>query len=243
MNIYEQILAKLQTKFQGADAATLQRIATKKAEGVTDESKVDEIVGSVTFLDVMNNYGDFRANGASVTAKKNAIADYEKQYGLKDGKPLEAGGGAGGDGGNGGNGNGNGDGGNGGNGNGGNGGQIDMTAIAQLISKGISDGIKPLTERLNNMDAAAAKATRDAQIDAVAKSFKIPEFAYKGKEIPADADLNKYFLDLKQEMQNAGFQFAASPEEGGGGVKDDVDGLVDTINKGTQAITEANKQK
>ena len=173
MNIYEQILAKLQTKFLGADADTLQRIATKKSEGVTDESKVDEIVNSVTFLDVMNNYGDFRADGASRTAKKNAIADYERQYGLKDGKPLEAGGGAGGDGGNGGNGNGNGDG---GNGNGGNGGQIDMTAIAQLISKGISDGIKPLTERLNNMDAAAAKATRDAQIDAVAKSFKIPEF-------------------------------------------------------------------
>ena len=240
MNIYEQILAKLQTKFQGADAATLQRIATKKSEGVTDESKVDEIVGSVTFLDVMNNYGDFRANGASVTAKKNAIADYEKQYGLKDGKPLEAGGGAGGDGGAGGNGNG-GQGGDGGNGNGGQ--QIDMNAIASLISKGISEGIKPLTERLNSMDAAAAKATRDAQIDAVAKSFKIPEFAYKGKEIPADADLNKYFLDLKQEMQNAGFQFAASPDEGGGGVKDDVDGLVDTINRGTQAITEANKQK
>ena len=44
-------------------------------------------------------------------------------------------------------------------------------------------------------------------------------------------------------MQNAGFQFTASPDEGGGGVKDDVDGLVDTINKGTQAISEANKQK
>lgn len=242
MNIYEQILAKLQTKFQGADAATLQRIATKKSEGVTDESKVDEIVGSVTFLDVMNNYGDFRANGASVTAKKNAIADYEKQYGLKDGKPLEAGGGAGGDGGAGGNGGEGGQGGQGGQG--GNGGQqFDMQTVAKLISDGISTGLQTITERLDKMDAAKAKAARDAQIDAVAKSFKIPEFAYKGKEIPADADLNKYFLDLKQEMQNAGFQFSASPDEGGGGVKDDVDGLVDTINKGTQAITEANKQK
>lgn len=238
MNIFEQILAKLQTKFQGADAATLQRIATKKAEGVTDESKVDEIVASVTFLDVMNNYGDFRADGASKTAKKNAIADYEKLHNLKDGKPLEAGGGAGGEGGQGGSG---GEGGQGGQGGQGGGQQFDMQAIASLISKGIADGIKPLTERLNSMDAAAAKATRDAQIDAVAKSFKIPEFAYKGKVIPDDADLNKYFLDLKQEMQNSGFQFTASPDEGGGGVKDDVDGLVDTINKGTQAISEANK--
>jgi len=242
MNIYEQILAKLQTKFQGADAATLQRIATKKSEGVTDESKVDEIIGSISFLDVMNNYGDFRANGASVTAKKNAIADYEKQYGLKDGKPLEAGGGAGGEGGQGGNG---GDGGNGGQGgNGGNGGQqFDMQAITKMISEGVTAGLKPITDRLNNMDAAAAKATRDAQIDAVAKSFKIPAFAYKGKEIPADADLNKYFMDLKQEMQNEGFQFTASPDEGGGKPKDDVDGLVDTINKGTQAITEEQKKQ
>ena len=155
-------------------------------------AKVDEIVASVTFLDVMNNYGDFRADGASKTAKKNAIADYEKLHNLKDGKPLEAGGGAGGEGGQGGSG---GEGGQGGQGGQGGGQQFDMQAIASLISKGIADGIKPLTERLNSMDAAAAKATRDAQIDAVAKSFKIPEFAYKGKVIPDDADLNKYFLD------------------------------------------------
>lgn len=242
MNIYEQILAKLQTKFLGADAATLQRIATKKSEGVTDESKVDEIVNSVTFLDVMNNYGDFRADGASKTASKNAIADYEKLHNLKDGKPIEAGGGAGGDGGQGGNGGDGGQGGKGGQGGAG-GQQFDMQAVAKLISDGITAGLKPLTERLDNMDAASAKATRDAQIDAVAKSFKIPEFAYKGKTIPDDADLNKYFMDLKQEMQNAGFQFTASPDEGGGGVKDDVDGLVDTINKGTKAISEAQQQK
>ena len=242
MNIYEQILAKLQTKFQGADAATLQRIATKKAEGVTDESKVDEIVASVTILDVMNNYGDFRADGASKTAKKNAIADYEKLHNLKDGKPIEAGGGAGGEGGQGGNGEQGGNGGQGGQGGAG-GQQFDMQAIGNLIAKGISEGIKPLTERLDRMDADAAKATRDAQIDAVAKSFKIPEFAYKGKVIPDVADLTKYFSDLKQEMVNSGFQFAASPDEGGGGVKDDVDGLVDTINNGTKAIAEENNKK
>ena len=89
MNIYEQILAGLRTKFAGVDDATLQRIASKKAEGVTDESKVNSIVEGITFQDVVTNYGDFRANGASATAKKNAIADYEKQYNIKDGKPVE----------------------------------------------------------------------------------------------------------------------------------------------------------
>lgn len=218
MNIYEMILAGLQTKFQGVDAATLQRIASKKAEGVTDEGKVKDIVESVTFSDVLTNYGDFRANGASQTAKKNAIADYEKQHNLKDGKPVET--------------------------------QepdrkqpIDMSAIAKMITDGVTAGIQPVVDRLNQFDAANAKAKRDAQIDEVAKSFKIPEFAYKGKAIPDDADLNKYFEGLKQEMQNAGFQFATAPNAGDGGVNDDVDSLVDTINQGTKAIEESNKQK
>ncbi len=233
MNIYEQILAGLQTKFQGVDIATLQRIASKKAEGVTDESKVKDIVESVTFSDVLTNYGDFRANGASQTAKKNAIADYEREHGLKDGKPIEAqGGDPNGNGGEGGNG-----------GNGGNGGQqFDINAITKLITEGVTAGLKPITERLDKMDANAAKATRDAEIDAVAKSFNIPGFAYKGKVIPDDADLNKWFSDLKQEMQNEGFKFSASPEGGNGGVKDDVDSLVDTINNGTKEIENANKK-
>ena len=49
MNIYEQILAGLKTKFQGVEDATLQRIASKKAEGVTDESKVNSIVEGISF--------------------------------------------------------------------------------------------------------------------------------------------------------------------------------------------------
>lgn len=41
MTILEQILAGLQTKFTGVDTAILTRIATKKAEGITDETKVN----------------------------------------------------------------------------------------------------------------------------------------------------------------------------------------------------------
>ncbi len=61
MTILEQILAGLQTKFTGVDAAILTRIATKKAEGVTDETKVNSIVEGISFSDVLNSYGDFRA--------------------------------------------------------------------------------------------------------------------------------------------------------------------------------------
>jgi len=85
MTILEQILAGLQQKFTGVDTAILTRIATKKAEGVTDETKVNSIVEGISFSDVLNSYGDFRAGDAS----KTAVSNYEKKHNLKDGKPIE----------------------------------------------------------------------------------------------------------------------------------------------------------
>ena len=85
MTILEQILAGLQQKFTGVDTAILTRIATKKAEGVTDETKVNSIVEGISFSDVLNSYGDFRAGDAS----KTAVTNYEKKHNLKDGKPIE----------------------------------------------------------------------------------------------------------------------------------------------------------
>ena len=85
MTILEQILAGLQQKFAGVDTAILTRIATKKAEGVTDETKVNSIIEGISFSDVLNSYGDFRAGDAS----KTAVTNYEKKHNLKDGKPVE----------------------------------------------------------------------------------------------------------------------------------------------------------
>lgn len=85
MTIIEQILAALQQKFSGVDTAILSRIANKKGEGVTDESKVNSIVEGIGFQDVLNSYGDFRADGAASTAVKN----YERKHNLKDGKPVD----------------------------------------------------------------------------------------------------------------------------------------------------------
>lgn len=85
MTIIEQILAALQQKFSGVDTAILSRIANKKGEGVTDESKVDSIVEGIGFQDVLNSYGDFRADGAASTAVKN----YERKHNLKDGKVVD----------------------------------------------------------------------------------------------------------------------------------------------------------
>ena len=226
MNIYEQILAGLRTKFAGVDDATLQRIASKKSEGVTDESKVNSIVEGITFQDVITNYGDFRANGASETSRKNAIADYEKKHNIKDGKPIEEP-------------------------------KPQPTptpnpaptpkpnepqGLAAQIAAALGTALKPLTDRMDAMDAKTKADAHNAQIDEVAKSFGIPEFAYKGKQIADDADLNQYFTDLKQEMQNSGFQFAKSPEEGNHEHKSEASAIAAQIEKGTKEIVEQNKK-
>lgn len=222
MNIYEQILAGLKTKFQGVEDATLQRIASKKAEGVTDESKVNSIVEGISFQDVLTSYGDYRADGA----QKTAVTNYEKKHNIKDGKPIEEP-------------------------------KPQPTPtpnpaptskpnepqdLAAQIAVALGTALKPLTDRMDAMDAKTKADARNAQIDEVAKSFGIPEFAYKGKTIADDADLNKYFTDLKQEMQNSGFQFAKSPEEGNNEHKTEVSSIAEQINKGTKEIVEQNNK-
>ena len=216
MNIYEQILAGLKTKFQGVEDATLQRIASKKAEGVTDESKVNSIVEGISFQDVLTSYGDYRADGA----QKTAVSNYEKKHNIKDGKPIE---------------------------------EPkpqdpptdptpQTTEQVPAWAQSLIDSNKTLSEKLAAMDAQSKADVRNKQIDEVAKTFGIPEFAYKGKTIADDADLNQYFTDLKQEMQNSGFQFAKSPEEGNHEHKSEISSIAEQINKGTQEIVEQNKK-
>ena len=221
MNIYEQILAGLKTKFQGVEDATLQRIASKKAEGVTDESKVNSIVEGISFQDVLNSYGDYRADGA----QKTAISNYEKKHNIKDGKPIEE-----------------------------PKPQPTPTPAPQPTpqpkpaeevpawAQSLIESNKTLGERLAAMDAKTKADARNQQIDAVAKSFGIPEFAYKGKQIAEDADLNNYFTELKQEMQNSGFQFAKAPEEGDHEHKSEVSSIAEQIEKGTKEIVEQNNK-
>lgn len=219
MNIYEQILAALKTKFQGVEDATLQRIASKKSEGVTDESKVNSIVEGISFQDVLNSYGDYRADGA----QKTAISNYEKKHNIKDGKPVEE-----------------------------TKPQQPQTPAptpqpkpAEEVpawAKSLIDSNKTLSEKLAAMDAKTKADIRYQQIDNVAKSFGIPEFAYKGKQIADDADLNQYFTDLKQEIQNSGFQFVKSPEEGNHEHQSEISSIAEQIEKGTKEIVEQNNK-
>lgn len=188
MTIFEQILAGLQQKFSGVDTATLTRIATKKVEGVTDETKVNSIVEGISFQDVLTSYGDFRAGDARITA----LPSYEKKHNLKDGKPIEnpnpeppkpndpP--------------------------------KPQETDIAKMIADGIAAGIKPFADKLAKMEENEAKAQRNSQISAVAKKYGIPEFMLKDRNISENMDLDTYFKGMKQDMSHNGFQFAKAPE-------------------------------
>jgi hypothetical protein len=184
MTIFEQILAGLQQKFAGVDTATLTRIATKKAEGVTDETKVTSIVEGISFQDVMQNYGDFRAG----QAQTSAVSNYEKKHRLKDGKPIEdpeekkdeK--------------------------------KDDKKDEVPAWAQALIDSNKTLSEKLTAYEAEKAQAQRNSQISEVAKKYGIPEFMLKDRNIPENTDLDTYFKDMKQDMSNSGFKFAQAPE-------------------------------
>nr|WP_298672437.1 hypothetical protein [uncultured Prevotella sp.] len=221
MNIYEQILAGLKTKFKGVEDATLQRIATNKSEGVTDESKVNSIVEGISFQDVLQSYGDYRAGDA----QKTAVQNYEKKYNIKDGKAVE-----------------------------------DpkskeehtktnespktesQPSLAEQIKAAIAEVVKPLNDQIVSLKAEKEASEWNSKVDGAAKSFGIPEFAYKGKTIDPQTDLNKYFVDLKQEMINSGFQFAKAPQTAEQDQKTETDAIAKQINDGTKEIVSEKKE-
>ena len=213
MTILEQILAGLQQKFAGVDTAILTRIATKKAEGVTDETKVNSIIEGISFSDVLNSYGDFRAG----QAQTSSIANYEKRHGLKDGKPIETtnttttikteen--------------------------------KDDVPAWAQALI----DSNKSLSDKLTQFETEKAQATRSQQILAKAKEYGIPENYAKRCAIKDDEDLDTYFKDLKQEFANDGFKGVTPPESAEAKIEKESESIAKMIDEGTKTIVEQNK--
>lgn len=213
MNIQELILAGLQQKFTGVDTAVLTRIATKKAEGVTDETKVNSIVEGISFSDVLNSYGDFRAN----TAVTSAVSNYEKKHGLKDGKPIEiekpvekpV--------------------------------EKPTDDMATIIANAVSAAVKPLSDKLTQFETEKAQVTRQEQVLAKAKEYGIPETFAKRYAIPDDADLDTYFKDVKQELANVGFSGVTPPESAEAKIEKETESIAKMINEETKKDVEQNK--
>ena len=214
MTILEQILAGLQQKFSGVDTAILTRIATKKAEGVTDETKVNSIIEGISFSDVLNSYGDFRAGDASRTS----VLNYEKRHNLKDGKPVEttttttttkA--------------------------------EDKPDDMATIIANAVSAAVKPLSDKLAQFETEKSQATRQEQIMAKAKEYGIPENYAKRCAIKDDEDLDTYFKDLKQEFANDGFKGVTPPESAEEKIEKESESIAKMIDEGTQTIVEQKK--
>ena len=214
MTILEQILAGLQQKFSGGGTAILTRIATKKAEGVTDETKVNSIIEGISFSDVLNSYGDFRAGDASRTS----VLNYEKRHNLKDGKPVEttttttttkA--------------------------------EDKPDDMATIIANAVSAAVKPLSDKLAQFETEKSQATRQEQIMAKAKEYGIPENYAKRCAIKDDEDLDTYFKDLKQEFANDGFKGVTPPESAEEKIEKESESIAKMIDEGTKTIVEQNK--
>ena len=175
----------------------------------------------ISFQDVMQNYGDFRAG----QAQTSSIANYEKKHGLKDGKPIEnpkpeppkpepkppepK--------------------------------PDEKPDIAKLIADGIAAGIKPFSDKLAQYEAREAQAQRNAQIASVAKKYGIPDFMLKDRTIPENTDLDAYFKDVKQELTNAGFQENKTPETSEQRIAKENHDIAAMINKGTEEINKQNQ--
>ena len=214
MTILEQILAGLQTKFSGVDTAILTRIATKKAEGVTDETKVNSIVEGISFSDVLNSYGDFRAGDATRTS----VLNYEKRHNLKDGKPIENP-----------------------NPNPNPKPEEKPDDMATIIANAVSAAVKPLSDKLAQFETEKSQATRQEQILAKAKEYGIPENYAKRCAIKDDEDLDAYFKDLKQDFANECFKGVTPPESAEAKIEKESESIAKMIDEGTKTIVEQNK--
>lgn len=84
-----KLIEALRAKFEGVQDAILGRVADKLISGgkVKTEGDIANAVAGVSFQQVLENYGDSRAD----EAQKSAVKNYENKYKIKDGQPVSEG--------------------------------------------------------------------------------------------------------------------------------------------------------
>lgn len=109
-------------------------------------------------------------------------------------------------------------------------------------AQAILDQNKTLVDRLDKVDANKALEQRNASILAKATEYGIPESQAKRYNVPADADLDEYFKDAKQELSNLGFKDVQAPESPEARMQKEGESIAEAINAQTKEIVEQ-KQK
>lgn len=209
----QKLFEALKTKFVGVDAQILDRIATKKAEGQTDENQIPTIIEGISFQDVLTSYGDFRAGDAS----KTAVTNYEKKHNLKEGKIIETpeptpqp--------------------------------EPPKPDDTPAWAKALIEQNKTLTEKIALIENKSSLEQRTASILAKAKEYGIPEELARDFNIKDDADLDEYFKDKKQVFNNFGFKDAKAPESPEVEIKKEGESIAAAINAQTREIVEQSKK-
>lgn len=185
----KKLLDALKTKFVGIDEVILERIAEKKAEGVTDEAKITTIVDGITLQDVVKSYGDYRANEAA----KSSVSNYEEKHGLKDGKPVEKGG----------DGNGSGT---------GKEGKKTYTAdeLDSYLNTKLEEKWKPYQQEIETYKAEKAKSERQTLITSKAKELGLTDSDMEFVTVPEGKDVSEFLTGYKQSLINRGLKPAES---------------------------------
>lgn len=156
-----KLIEALRAKFEGVQDAILGRVADKLISGgkVKSEGDIANAVAGVTFQQVLENYGDSRAD----EAQKSAVKNYENKYKIKDGQPIsddnEAKGQSGSDA-------------------GGSGAAATVTNTAagsaqdamQAMLQQVLDGQKKINDRLDGMDREKTTNSRQAQLTEILKN-------------------------------------------------------------------------
>lgn len=187
----KEILDALKAKFIGVSDAILGRIADKLEKTVTRSEDVKDAVDRLSFQQVLESYGDSRATEAQQTA----VLNYEKKYGLKDGKKSDDGGaepskaheGEGAS-------------------DNKSDKKKDDAGEAETIpswAKTLLDGYKSLTARLDKMDGEKIAASRKQKLSAVVE--KLPEslrHAYERTSVDglSDAEFDGLLTEVTKEV-------------------------------------------
>lgn len=182
----KKLLDALKTKFMGIDEAVLERMATKRAEGLTDESKITAIVDGITIQDVVKSYGDYRANEAAASS----VSNYEEKHGLKDGKPVTKGV----------------------NEETGKEGKKTYTAdeLDSYFNSKMEEKWKPYQQEIDAYKAEKAKSERQALITNKAKELGLSDNDMEYVTVPEDKDVAEFLTGYKQSLINRGLKPAES---------------------------------
>jgi hypothetical protein len=145
--MYNRLLEELKKKFAGVSDQILARVAKKLEPGVKSEDEVTAAVEGVTFQQLLESHGDWRATEAT----KTAVSNYEKKHNIKDGKPVAKDGDDGDD----------------------DGGADDGDDDGKMPkwAKALLTGYKAMEEKVNNMAGERVTANRRQQLDSVIASL------------------------------------------------------------------------